>query len=672
MYDPTDLVSDYQFKEYWKGEKHRLINGFYIADGKVFISGFLYWHTVYWKIAMYKEVGTGRGSRKTRTIDTPFLRDIEWITAEDFTQCEEEGKFYNLVGARDFGKSIIAASRAGYQYTLFSNSESVISGGAENYIKLATDKIEDGLTNIHPFWKKQRLANDWKKEIKAGWKDKSTNQPSPRSSNSRILMRNYENGTNSMAANGTRPSFHLIDEEGTIQYLIDCIKDSDGCWWSGDGDKPSCLVMVTGTGGDMEVGAEAGEVFFNPDAYNMLSFENPEGDGRMGRFINALKSRMQFKEAQTLAQYLGIDHPDLQKITILVSNEERALKEWWEPAFAKAKKSGNQKTITKFLAYWPLKASDSFLVIAANNYPVEACKRQKAKIIAEGYEPSYVDLYHDGEQIRHKQSLKLPITQYPVKDQSTDAPIIIYEFPIPNPPWGLYLGGVDPYSHDQGESLGAVYIYKRMHDIAGEKFQDMIVASYVSRPKTQEEWEEQARYLIRYYNAHTLVENDEYSFVRYMQNKGDDFYLCDQPEWLKDIVPNSTANRGKGIHRSSEKMRSFLRAATKRYLEDIIYREVNPDTGSVDKEVMGVSRVMDVMLLEELIKFNKTGNFDREVAFSLVIALADKMAPIGKVSTVDNDPRYKSLFGKKDKKAIHSVFSTKSSLFKNPKRRLFK
>ena len=29
--------------------------GFYIADGQVYISGWLYWHTVYWKIAMYIE-----------------------------------------------------------------------------------------------------------------------------------------------------------------------------------------------------------------------------------------------------------------------------------------------------------------------------------------------------------------------------------------------------------------------------------------------------------------------------------------------------------------------------------------------------------------------------------------------------------------------------------------
>jgi hypothetical protein len=664
VYDPHDLISDYQFKEYWKREKDRLINGFYLADGQVFVSGWLYWHTVYWKIAMYKEIGRGKASRKVRVIDTPFLRDIEWITAGDFTACEDNGKFYNLVGSRDFGKSIIAGSRAGYQYTLFDNSESVISGGAADYIKLVTDKIEDGLTNLHPIFKKQRVSNDWKKEVKAGWKDKASNVVSPRSSLSRILMRNYENGVNSMAANGTRPAFHLIDEEGTIQYLIACIKDSDGCWWSGGGDKPSCLVMITGTGGDMEVGAEAAEVFFNPDAYGMLSFDNPETGGRMGRFIDALMSRMKYKEEQTLAQYLGIDHPDLEKITIMVSNKERALKEWWEPEYAKALKSGNQKTITKFKAYWPLVPSDSFLVISQNNYPVEACKAQKARIAAHEYTPAYVEMYHDGERVLTRDSKKIPITQFPVKDQSTDAPVVIYQHPIPNAPWGLYLAGVDPYRQDESEysdSLGAIYIYKRMHDIAGETFQDMIVASYVARPKTVDEWNEQARLLIKYYNAFTLCENDDMTFIRYMQNKGDDYMLCDQPEWLKDVVPNSTVNRGKGIHRSSEKVRAFLRGCNKRYLEDVIYQEKD-EKGSVVREILGVTRIPDPMLLEEFIRYNKDGNFDREVAFSLVCALADKMAPIGKVAKTEEDPRYRSLFGD-GRKATGQLFSMPRSVF---------
>lgn len=672
VYDPNDFVSTYQFKEYWKKEKERCIHGFYLADGQVFISGWLYAHTVYGKIAMYIE--NPKTGRKSRQILTPYLRDIEWIVATDFLECEKQGRFYDLQGSRDFGKSVIAASRAWWLYTFFDNSESVISGGADDYIKLATDKIEDFLTNAHPIWRKKRIASDWKREVKAGWKDKQSNQPSPNSSNSKILMRNYEMGNKTMAANGTRPGFHLIDETGTLPNLIGCVKDSDGCWWSGGGDKPSCLVMLAGTGGDMEKGAEAAEIFFNPHAYNILSFENWESGGWMGRFIPATMSRMTYKYERTLGDYLGIDHPDLKNITILDSDKEMAMTEWWEPEYAKARKSGNPKTILKFKAYWPIKPSDSFLVLKANDYNVEAAGEQKKRLKrraeeGDGFIGTPVELYHNGEIITHKFSEKLPITQYPVKDQGTDAPIMVYEFPVEDPPWGLYIAGVDPYRHDQAEgsdSLGAIYIFKRMHSIASDKYQDMFVASYVARPGRMDDWNEQARMLIKWYNAVAFVENDEMSFIRYMENKGDDHYLSDVPQWLKDIVPFSTATqtRDKGVH-SSPKTIKFYSSCLKNYLDELLGTTKNEKGETV--EILGVSRVLDMMLLEEIIKFNKDGNFDRERAAAICLAAANKMIPLGKVN--DNSP-----FDGMLKKPItgRKLFNTRpSSIFKRRQQKFY-
>lgn len=658
---------------YWKKEKDRCMNGFRLADDKVFISGRLYFHTVYWKIAMYEELPN---KKKIRVIKTPYLRDIEWDIFSDIERATDEGRFYNLKGSRDFGKSIIAGSCAGHQFTFYDNSESVISGGAANYIKLATDKIEDGLLNVHPVFKKQRLISDWKKEVRAGWKDKSTKLPNVRSSNSRILVRNYENGTNSMAANGTRPSFHLIDEDGTIQYLISCLKDSDGCWWSGGGDKPSCLVMTTGTGGDMEVGAEAAEVFYNPYSYNMLEFENEwEGGNNIGRFIPATRAKMAYKEPKKLSEYLGISHPDLDKITILVSNEERALKEWWEPEYKKALKSGNSKTLLKFKAYWPLKPSDCFLVLKQNDFNVEAAKAQKDKLMAQGVTGNIVDLYHDGEKIVHKFVDKLPITEFPVKTQDKDAPVQIWEFPIASPPFGLYVAGIDPYRHSEAEyshSVGAVYVYKRMHSITSENYQNMFVACYAARPQDKNKWNETARNLIKYYNARSLCENDEMGFIDYMIAKGDGHYLEDQPEWLKEYVPNTKVDRKKGIHRSSLTIRNFLDSTFKSYLDEVISTEKD-ENGSIIKEQLGISKVLDPMLCEEITKFSKaTGkdkvNTDRVVAAELAVALAFKLDPIiGAIG--EEDKRIKGLY--KTIKGQPKPMFTGFTKFNNKQAKLF-
>lgn len=675
---PSSPREQEEFRAYWKREKERCMEGFYLADGQVKVPGRLYYHTVYAKIAMYVELPNGK---KVRRIETPYLRDIDWdIFVEDIETCLDEGKFYILVGSRDFGKSIIAASLASHQYTFYANSESVISGGAANYIKLATDKIEDILTNMHPVFRKQRLISDWKKEVKAGWKDKITNTPNPASSNSKILVRNYQDGNDTMAANGTRPSFHLIDEIGTIQNLIGCVKDSDGCWWSGGGNKPSCLVMLCGTGGDMEKGKEAAEIFYAPEAYNILSFENTwEGGARIGRFISALRAKMAYKEPKTLSEYLGISHPDLDKITILVSNEERALKEWWEPEYKKAVKSGNSKTVLKFKAYWPIKPSDSFLVLTQNDFNVEAAKNQKDKLIAQGVVGNLVTIEHDGEKLRHKFTDKLPITEFPVKTQDKDAPIQIWEFPISSPPFGLYVAGVDPYRQSEAEyssSLGVVYIFKRMHSITSEKYQNMFVACYAARPNNKDKWNETARSLIKYYNARTLCENDEMSFIDYMIAKGDGHYLEDQPEWLKEYVPNTTVNRKKGIHRSSLTIRNFLDGTFKSYLDEVIETEKD-ENGSVISERLGVTKILDPMLCEEITKFTKaTGkektNTDRVVAAELAVALAYKLDPIiGAVGEEDSRVKslYKAIKGRGEKTT--SLFGTSTAFKKNKTLKLF-
>jgi len=688
------------YKAFWKREKDRCMNGFFLADGKVFVPGRLYFHTVYWKIAMYVKVK----GKKVRKILTPLLRDIDWDIFNDLERCDEEGKFYALVGSRDFGKSIIAGSCVGHQYTFYANSECVVSGGAANYIKLATNKVEDGLLNIHPVFKKQRLVSDWKKEVRAGWKDKSTGQPNTKSSMSVILVRNYQEGTDTMAANGTRPSFHLIDEIGTIPNLIGCIKDSDGCWWSGSDEeveegvdkdeiegaeedytedindvanKPSCLVFLAGTGGDMNKGKEAAEVFFDPEAYNLLEFENEwEGGGKIGRFISALRAKMNYKEKRSLSSYLGISHPDLDKITILVSNEEKALKEWWEPTYQKNLKSGNSKTILKFKAYWPCKPSDSFIVLTQNDFNVEAAKAQQARLKAIEARASYVKIYHDGEKLTHDFVDTQPITEFPVKSQDKDAPVQVWEFPPENPPFGLYVAGVDPYRQGEAEysdSLGAVYIFKRMNSILGEGYQNMFVAAYAARPESKDKWNETARNLIKYYNARTLCENDEMSFIDYMIAKGDGHYLEDQPEWLKEYVPNTTVKRIKGIHRSSLTIRNFLDGTFKSYLDEVINIEKDPVTGTTIKETTGVSRIPDIMLLEEICKFSKDTknkvNTDRVVAAELAVALAFKLNPIIGAVGGGDDPRLKAMFT--PKRSTAKLFTAQKPIFSKRKSRMF-
>ena len=52
----------------------------------------------------------------------------------------------------------------------------------------------------------------------------------------------------------------------------------------------------------------------------------------------------------------------------------------------------------------------------------------------------------DENGIKHEFTDKLPLSNFPLKpSDDKDAPIVIYEFPIENAPYGLYVAGVDPY-----------------------------------------------------------------------------------------------------------------------------------------------------------------------------------------------------------------------------------
>ena len=412
-------------------------------------------------------------------------------------------------------------------------------------------------------------------------------------------------------------------------------------------------------------------LMFDVDNFNFLTYNNAKDTKRIHGLFISHKYRMEAKEDSTLGSFLDKKKTSsLHEIPMLVSNEEKATKITNE-ILERLKKAGDRVAFLKEKMYYPQEVDDIFLNEDTNIFDIEAAKRQKYRINEQERTGVPVILYDDGEGVKHDFTDKLPITNFPLKQTDLkDAPVVIYEFPIENPPYGLYVAGIDPYRQGKSAystSLGSIYIYKRMHAIAGEKYQDMFVASYCARPEKKETWDEQARLLIKYFNARALCENDEISFIDYMISKGDAHYLERQPEWLKEIVPNTTVRRDYGIHRSSEKVRDFLHGCLKKYTEDVIHTELD-DEGEVISSVKGMSKILDPVLLEEMIQYNETGNFDRIIAAELAIGLAMKLDPmIGRVGAKE-DERITSLY-KTNKKNI--LFTESRGLFGRKKNKLF-
>ena len=608
--------------------------------GGTYINPFLYWHLNIWHTEVDIIDSYGRIAQKYAN---PLLRDNEWLVTNEIDRAQQEKRGLVILGIRRFAKSVLEASYIAWGATFDENSQNIIAGLNAPDIKLITDKIDKGLNFIPEYWRWQRIEDNWKNQVTLGIKTKS-GERIPFSS---ILIRNLDEGNNEEAIAGTKPRKLIIDEIGKGNFLRGLQAAIPGFTtpygWG-------CSPILTGTGGDMKKFMDAKSLMFDVDNFNFLTYNNAKDDKRIHGLFISHKYRMEAKEDSTLGEYLNEPaSSDLHNVKMLVSNEDKAT-EITNKNLERLKKAGDRIAYLKEKMYYPQEVDDIFLNEDTNIFDIESAKRQKTRLLQQERTGTPVILFNDGEKIAHEFTDKLPISNFPLKNSDLkEAPIVIYEFPIDNPPYGLYVAGVDPYRQGKSAystSLGSVYIYKRMHEISGEKYQDMFVASYCARPDKKETWEEQARLLIKYYNARALCENDDISFIEYMKSKGDAHYLEKQPEWLKEIVPNTTVKRDYGIHRSSQKIIDYLHTCLKKYMESPIFVEKN-DAGEVIREVLGVSKIFDPVLLEEIIQYNDQGNFDRIVAAELAIAQALKMDPImGKIGGT-SDERVASMFKKK-------------------------
>jgi len=404
--------------------------------------------------------------------------------------------------------------------------------------------------------------------------------------------------------------------------------------------------------------ADAERYFYNPEANNLIAYIHPVTGEKTSLFMSG-EYRPDCKYESNLAEYLikeGVldpsgDYKELLKIPISVSDKAKALELIKEERLQKSK-DPDQTEYLKQVMYFPIEPSECFLSTAKNFYNPDIARVKREKLENSEYKPMYVELIEEGDKVIFKDSKKLPVSSYPTKvTENKDAPICILEHPIPSPPYGLYVAGIDPFRFADAkysDSLGAVYIFKRMYDVQGDTYQDMFVAWYVANPKEKTTWNNQARLLLKYYNAQGLCENDEYSFCDYMISKGDGHLLMDTPEWLREYIPTSgTLSRPKGISRQSEKVQLLLRTNFKQYMEEP-FMTIPKEGEKEGKKILGVEKINDPVLLLEVEKFNPDGNFDRCVAAELAVTAAKKMDQKQiKIDTIGEDPRFKVTRDKK-------------------------
>jgi hypothetical protein len=660
-----------EYNAFWRAERKKCQEGITI-DG-VFVNGFLYWHCNLWTI-ISDHITKGRVQQH------PTFRDSEWVItnkiweAKHFTTPEgnRSPKGVIAAGTRRFAKSEIEASFCAWEAICWKNAQVLVSGLNEPDIKIITDKIDLGINGLPNYFMKSKIEDNWKKQVTLGIKDKVTDQRIPWST---FAIRNFNNGNNEEALAGLTPSAGVIDEGGKGNFLKALLAGLPGLT-TPNGWRGTFLVM--GTGGDMESFRDFQTIFDDPDPYNFLSVEIPEENRKCGLFLPGWMAYSYPKEKKSFSNFLNLDekkHPNLSKIDILVSDKEKN-ELIIDKQRSELANSNDPSALIKHIMYYPKNSREIFLSASNSKFNIKELKAHKDWLTKE-YKPVYVDFYRTTNgKVDFTFSEKTPIIKFPVEPKDKkEAPICIYEHPVDNAPFGTYVIGIDPVnnneSFDRVVSLASIYVYKRMLSPL-DKFKNQIVASWAGRFDRLEDFHNLALMISEYYNAvkSVLPEASENTLIQYYFHKKKGHYLADSFELLKEL----SANKFKG--NQSKKGLPATPQYQNHYM-NLMYEYCNEEEIIVDEEgneqfILGLSKIYDPMLLEEMINYKgKTsgkgvhdGNFDRIISFGCCLTLAkyyDIEFPIANQSY--KQPSVNDVIGQKS--SFKTMFGTiqKSSPF---------
>lgn len=625
------------YNSYWDQETERCLNGYTAPDGDS-ITGYHYFYLNYSPIMKLKEVsyidryGNIR-TRRERILDFPRFWDYDCYYYDAIEQAEDDGKHMAVLKSRQRGYSFKGASMLVRNYELIPGSKNFAVASEQKFL------IGDGLLtkawqimdfiDKHTAWAKQRLVSTRMERV-AGYKitdefGKQTEQGYMSSITGITLKNDPER------IRGTRGKLVLWEEGGKFPGLLDAWRIEQPSVETDDGVAFG-LMIAFGTGGT-EGSSFTGlkELFYKPEAYNVLAFPNIWDDNaeqtKCGFFVPSWSNLESFDEN---GNYIYMDQDGN-------SLKEKAIENLIEQRNKIRDGGASQQSIDRFISERPIKPREAVLELGKNIFPRKLLLDQLTRLRTNTKLRNMkhiVDLNWDGNgQIIATEKKTGDITEYPLKKgDKPHGSIVIWEYPIKDPPFGLYIGGCDPYDHDDSftNSLGSVFIFKRVK--AGEAWTDVIVAEYSGRPDTAEEYYENVRKLLVFYNARLLFENERKGIYPYFTNKHCDYLLADQPDKIiSEVFKDSKVQRRKGCH-----MTKAIRAYGEGLILEWLLEEYEPGHPNVE-------RIYSEPLIEELIENDGVKNVDRVIALCMVMIYREELYQV-KVSKSQEQNKQVELF----------------------------
>lgn len=625
------------YVQYWERETDRCLNGYTSPDGQ-YITGYHYFYLNYSPImkivqTKYTDKDGNVRTKRERILDFPRFWDYDWYYFNAIEQAEIEGKHMAVLKSRQRGYSFKGASMLVRNYELIKGSKNFAVASEQKFL------IGDGLLtkaweimdfiDANTEWAKQRLTSTRMERV-SGYKitdeyGKQTEQ-GYKSSICGITLKNDPE-----RIRGTRGKLVLWEEGGKFPSLLDAWRIEQPSVENDDGIAFGTMIAF-GTGGTE--GASFGglkELFYKPKAYNVLSFPNIWDEGRenteCGFFVPSWSNLESFDDNGDYV-YMDKDGNSLKEKAVCNLIEQRN----------KIKDGGaSQQSIDRFISERPIRPAEAVLELGKNIFPRKLLMDQLTRIRTNKKLQSMkhvVDLEWDGNgQVKATEKPNGDITNYPLKKgDKPHGSVVIWEYPVKDPPLGLYIGGCDPYDHDDSftNSLGSTFIFKRVR--AGEAWTDVIVAEYSGRPDTAEEYYENVRKLLTFYNARLLFENERKGIYPYFTNKHCDYLLADQPDKIiSEVFKDSKVQRRKGCHMTKQ-IRAYGEGLILEWLLDE-FEEGHPN----------VERVYSEPLIEELIENDGVRNVDRVIALCMVMIYREELYQV-KVSSAKEQNKQVELF----------------------------
>lgn len=529
-------------------------------------------------------------------------------------------------------------------------SHSVV-GFSDSDLSNIGEYCEYGLDHVHPFFRINRTKTDWSSGVTLGKRMSN----GVRDVHAIISIANINMGrkTSTQKTAGLTPATAIFDEvgKGPIKKPYTAAMPSY--------DTPygwRLSPILAGTGGEVELSKDAQEMFSDPDTYNLLVMDwdilnrramkgKTWKERKWAMFVPGQMANSGVKRTIGLGDYLGKpDDKKLNKIKIDATDFEASTNKLNEER--KKLSTKDRVAYTSHTMFYPFTIDDCFLSSSQNLFPVEYAIKHKNDLLESGqYSGMLCDVFlESGNKLGTTKSNK-QLAGFPFSGGVIDAPVQIFEMPQSNRfDDFIYVAGQDPYKQAKSDtpSLGSFYIFKRRVGIR-DPYAYRIVASYVSRPSSIDQFCRTCEVLQKGYGAICLMENADQMYEQYLNRKSgmpaSFFLFAGEAIANKYVKAGSRQNSKLGLYPTPGNQNLLFSCVVDYCWQDFVIGY--DDQTGLDITVKGIELIDDIALLDEIIQYKSGLNVDRIIAFGHALVLAryfddNNYMPKSKIEEMNN------------------------------------